>query len=65
LQIGDRNSISNYWICELLYIIIRKTVLGVVITDVSHKIVYISCTIIINPLALELNAGGDLQKTGI
>jgi len=34
-------------------------------TDESQKVLYRSCTIIINPLALELNAGSDLQKAGI
>jgi hypothetical protein len=61
----DRNSKSNYWMYELLYIIIRKTVLGVVTTDVRQKILYIPYTVIINSLALALNAGSYLQKTGI
>ena len=58
----DRHSMSNYKICELLYII-RKIVLCVVETVESQKVLYVSCTIIINPLALELNAGSDLQKS--
>jgi hypothetical protein len=54
---------SNYKICELLCVI--KTVLCVVETDDSQEVLYRSCTIIINPLAIELNAGCDLQKAGI
>jgi hypothetical protein len=34
-------------------------------TDENQIVLYISCTVIINLLALELNVGNDLQKAGI
>jgi len=60
----DKHCMSNYKISELLCII-KQIVLCVVETDESQKVLYRSCTIRINPLALELLAGSDLQKAGI